>query len=300
MCGISGLLRLDGADAERRQLELMVECMAHRGPDGRGYHVDGPIALGHLRLSILDPTDAGAQPMHRGSLTLIHNGEVYNYLELADELRGLGETIETETDTEVILAAYQMWGLDAIDRFNGMFAFALWDAERHRLVLARDRMGVKPLYVRRTSRTLAFASEVTPFVAARPLDAGDGWVPEPNLHVVHDFLGRGKTRSCIRHVHRRCHIRAGRPCPGHRERSRAADPLLGGSGAVPRRSTPVRDDKAERRGPCRRVPGAIRGIRPSPSPGRRPDRDMPVRRAGLVLDRGHRRGPARGARRGRA
>ena len=99
----------------------------------------------------------------------------------------------TGTDTEVILAAYRVWGPDAVARFNGMFAFALWDAERRRLLLARDRMGVKPLYLRRTARSFAFASEPNAFVAAGLLDPDDGWLPGPHLGAVHDFLSRGWT-----------------------------------------------------------------------------------------------------------
>jgi len=129
----------------------------------------------------------------RGPLVLIHNGEVYNYLELARELETLGERFTTGTDTEVILAAYRAWGTDAVARFNGMFAFALWDADRRRLLLARDRMGVKPVYVRRTAHSLAFASEPTAFVAAGRLDPDDGWVPRPHLGAMHDFLERGFT-----------------------------------------------------------------------------------------------------------
>ena len=192
MCGIGGVLRIDGAPVDPGVIEPLVEAMAHRGPDGRGRHVDGPVALGHLRLSILDPSPAGAQPMCRGGTVLIHNGEVYNYLELAEELRAAGETFSTGTDTEVILAAYRVWGLDAIARFNGMFAFAIWDPDRRRLVLARDRVGVKPLYVRRTSRSIAFASEVRALVAGRPVDPGDDWCPEPHLGAVHDFLSGGR------------------------------------------------------------------------------------------------------------
>lgn len=193
MCGIAGILRLDGSPVDHRPLDQMVERLAHRGPDGRGTYLSGPIGLGHTRLSILDPTPAGAQPMSRSDNVLIHNGEVYNYLELVEELAGQGIVITSGTDTEVILAAYQAWGLDAIRRFNGMFAFALWDPTRRRLVLARDRMGVKPLYFRRTSRSLVFASEVTTFLASYPVDSSDGWIPEPYLPAVRDFLARGWT-----------------------------------------------------------------------------------------------------------
>jgi asparagine synthase (glutamine-hydrolysing) len=193
VCGIAGILRVDGGLVERDPLQRMIDALAHRGPDGSGIHIDNAIGLGHRRLSILDPTPAGAQPMMRGRNALVHNGEVYNYLELVAELRDHGERIDTGTDTEVMLAAYRVWGVDAVSRFNGMFAFALWDAERQRLLLARDRMGVKPLYLRRTGRSLAFASELSAFVAGRPLDAGDRWTPEPHLGAVSDFLVRGWT-----------------------------------------------------------------------------------------------------------
>jgi asparagine synthase (glutamine-hydrolysing) len=193
MCGIAGVVSLDGAPVERAPVARMVQALLHRGPDGHGVHVDGPIGLGHARLSILDPTPAGAQPMLRDGSILIHNGEVYNYLELAEELRALGERIDSATDTEVILAAYRAWGIDAVERFNGMFAFAIWDGDRRRLLLARDRMGVKPLYLRQTARTLAFASEPQALVASRPLDGGDTWVPEPHLGAIRDFLVGGMT-----------------------------------------------------------------------------------------------------------
>ena len=193
MCGIAGILRLDGGPVQHHPLAAMVDALAHRGPDGSGIHVSGQIGLGHRRLSILDPTEAGAQPMRRGGTLLVHNGEIYNFLELADELRDQGEAIVTGTDTEVILAAYRVWGPDAVQRFNGMFAFALWDDDRRRLLVARDRMGIKPLYLRRTPHTLAFASEPMAFVAAGPLEPGDPWTPRPHPGVVHDFLSRGWT-----------------------------------------------------------------------------------------------------------
>jgi asparagine synthase (glutamine-hydrolysing) len=193
MCGIAGVVRLDDGVPDPGPVERMVHALAHRGPDGSGIRVDGCAVLGHGRLSILDPTPAGAQPMQRGSSLLVHNGEVYNYVELAAELRDHGERIVTGTDTEVMLAAYHVWGVDCVARFNGMFAFALWDADRRRLLLARDRMGVKPMYLRRSGRSIAFASEPTAFIPAGPLDEGDTWRPEPHLGAVHDFLARAWT-----------------------------------------------------------------------------------------------------------
>ena len=192
MCGLAGIVTLDGLAPSPDVVQHMVGRLAHRGPDDDGFFSDEHVALGHRRLSILDPTPAGAQPMRRGDTWLVHNGEIYNYLELAKELREAGCVLVTETDTEVILAAYQAWGVDAIRRFNGMWAFALWDATRKRLVLSRDRMGIKPLYLRRTSRSLVFASEVSTLAETWPVDPTDGWRPAPDLAVVRDFFVSGE------------------------------------------------------------------------------------------------------------
>jgi len=192
MCGIAGVIALDGSQSARATVQEIVARLSHRGPDDCGFHFDGRIGLGHRRLSILNPTPAGAQPMRRGENWLIHNGEIYNYLELMGELERAGHRFKSASDTEVILAAYEAWGEEAFALFNGMWAFALWDGRRQRLVLSRDRLGVKPLYVRRTSRSLAFASEVVALAAARGIDPGDEWRPEPDLAVVHDFLASGQ------------------------------------------------------------------------------------------------------------
>lgn len=170
----------------------MLAPMSHRGPDGSGRHVDGAVALGHWRLSILDPSPAGAQPMGRNGSWLVHNGEIYNFLELAAELRDLGRHLATATDTEVILAAYDQWGLDAFQRFNGMWALALWDGPRARLVLSRDRFGVKPLLVRRSAKDLSFASELAGLIG-EPNRSRETRALEPNLAAVRDFLVRGLT-----------------------------------------------------------------------------------------------------------
>jgi asparagine synthase (glutamine-hydrolysing) len=191
MCGIAGLVALDRSVPAPAVVRQMMGSLAHRGPDDEGLFADDHVVLGHRRLSILDPTPAGAQPMRRGDMWLVHNGEIYNYLELADELRRSGSAFSSGTDTEVILAAYEAWGIDAISRFNGMWAFALWDQPRRRLILSRDRMGEKPLYLRRTSRSIVFASEVTALANARPVDPTDAWLPEPDLAVARDFLVSG-------------------------------------------------------------------------------------------------------------
>ena len=191
MCGIAGILDRDGRPIDRAALDRLLDAIAHRGPDGRGTWIADGIGLGHVRLSILDPSPAGAQPMLRDGAVLVHNGEVYDFLELARRLDPDGQP--PSTDTEVILAAWRAWGPDLVRRFNGMFAFALWDPGRRRLLLARDRLGVKPLYIRRVGRLLAFASEARALVAARPLGDGDDAPLEPDQASVHDFLTRGRT-----------------------------------------------------------------------------------------------------------
>jgi asparagine synthase (glutamine-hydrolysing) len=194
VCGIAGIVSTDGppnvAAAQR-----LIACLGHRGPDGRGSYADDQVALEHVRLSILDPSPAGDQPMSRHGLHLIHNGEIYNYQELARELSAQGYDFTTGTDTEVMLAAYHAWGPDAVRRFNGMWALALWDPARSQLLLSRDRMGVKPLYYRRAGGTIAFASEVAALQAIGPIAAGDGWRPQPDLGAVRDFL----TRALVDH-----------------------------------------------------------------------------------------------------
>jgi asparagine synthase (glutamine-hydrolysing) len=198
MCGIAGVVSLDGRPASDEVASRLIRAMAHRGPDGSGRYRDQRIAMEHLRLSILDPSPAGAQPMSRFGLHIIHNGEIYNYHELAEELSGAGFSFSTGTDTEVMLAAYRHWGEDAITRFNGMWAFALWDPDRRTLLLSRDRMGVKPLYYRRSAGSLAFASEVQALASAGPLDQGDYWSPTPDLGAVRDYLARAMVDHSVR------------------------------------------------------------------------------------------------------
>ena len=162
MCGISGYLDLSGAPADPHIAEAMAAAIAHRGPDGQGVYADGPLALGHRRLAILDLTDAGRQPMATtdGRFVIVYNGEVYNFRELRRELEALGHVFRSRTDTEVVLAAWAEWGPVALDRFNGMFAFAIWDCKEATLWLARDRYGIKPLYWTRIGRIVAFGSEI--------------------------------------------------------------------------------------------------------------------------------------------
>jgi len=196
MCGIAGILCGDPAAAvDREQLGRMVSIIRHRGPDGEGLHLAPGIGLGHRRLAIIDPA-AGHQPMVDAGTgnVIVYNGEVYNYVEIRSELEGRGHRFTTHSDTEVILKAYVEWGVDCLERFNGMWAFALWDAGRRRLFLARDRLGIKPLHYCRDGDRLLFASEMKSLFAAgvprRPdlslLDVylAFGYVPAP-----HSFFG---------------------------------------------------------------------------------------------------------------
>ena len=166
MCGIVGVMNLDGAQVPSALLKKMTDIIAHRGPDGEGQYLDGATGLGHRRLTILDLSTAGAQPMEddRGELVITYNGEVYNFGELRRELEGKGHRFHSRTDTEVVLHAYREWGTACLERFNGMFAFAIWDRRRRELFLARDRYGVKPLYYALQGKTFLFASEVKAFL----------------------------------------------------------------------------------------------------------------------------------------
>jgi asparagine synthase (glutamine-hydrolysing) len=161
MCGIAGLVDLKGGAVSPSILQRMTDAIAHRGPDGEGHWIEGPVGLGHRRLAIIDLTPAGHQPMisadHRYVVT--YNGELYNYRELRAELEVAGFWFRSKSDTEVLLHALAHWGTAALARFNGMFAFALWDRKAKRLLLARDRYGIKPLYLGEQGGRLAFGSE---------------------------------------------------------------------------------------------------------------------------------------------
>jgi len=162
MCGIAGQLNFDGRPVERDRLVSMASRLAHRGPDGSGVQTFGVAGLAHRRLKIIDLTDAARQPMTNedGSIGLIYNGEIYNYRELRPELERAGHRFASATDSEVILHGYEQWGLECLQRLNGMFAFALWDHARQRMWLVRDRVGVKPLFYAISPSGLSFGSEV--------------------------------------------------------------------------------------------------------------------------------------------
>ncbi len=175
MCGIVGIYNLTGEPVALRMLKRMTDVIAHRGPDGEGHYTDGPAGLGHRRLAIIDLSPAGRQPMSNetGDVVIVYNGEIYNYLQLRVELQALGHRFQSQTDSEVVIHAYEEWGSNCVDRFNGMFAFAIYDQRSRgraegnrrqdipgRVFLARDRYGVKPLYYFQNDQVVLFASEV--------------------------------------------------------------------------------------------------------------------------------------------
>lgn len=168
MCGICGMFNYaSGRPASRAEVEGMAEILRHRGPDGGGCHVDGPLGLGHRRLSVIDVSAAGRQPIANedGAIWLTYNGEIYNYRKLRRSLEQSGHHFRSHTDSEVIVHLYEERGLDCVDQLEGMFAFALWDQPRRRLVLVRDRIGIKPLCTFTDSDGIIFASDSRAFQA---------------------------------------------------------------------------------------------------------------------------------------
>lgn len=200
MCGIAGILNLDGEPVAPVLLQRMTDAIAHRGPDGEGSYIDGPLGLGHRRLAIIDLSPAGHQPMisadHR--YVLSYNGEIYNFRELRTELEAAGYRFRSNTDSEVVLYAMACWGTDALRRFNGMFAFALWDRLERRLLLARDRYGIKPLYIGTQGRRVCFASEQKAILAdpsfIRTLDT-------PALLEYFTFQNIFTSRTLLKNIH---------------------------------------------------------------------------------------------------
>lgn len=184
MCGIAGILNLDGQPVSVEGLRMMRDTMIHRGPDDSGEYANGVVALGHRRLSILDLTTAGHQPMSNedGTLWLVFNGEIYNYKELRTMLQNKGHIFHSQTDAEVILHAYEEYGAQCLKFFNGMWAFALWDERWHQLFCARDRLGVKPFYYHLDSNRFLFASEIKALLQDMRLQR------QPNEQVIYDYL----------------------------------------------------------------------------------------------------------------
>jgi asparagine synthase (glutamine-hydrolysing) len=184
MCGIAGQLNFDGTTpVDPAVIRLMAQSIAHRGPDDEGYLTAGPVGLGFRRLSIIDLA-GGHQPMadEAGTVFVVFNGEIYNFKELRAELEGRGHRFRTRSDTEVIVLGYKEWGTGVFDRLNGMFGLAIWDARSRRLVVARDAMGIKPVYYSNSRGRLTFASEI------RALTAADGRAPQVDPVALSSFL----------------------------------------------------------------------------------------------------------------
>src|ERR1700754_1275134 len=191
MCGITGILSNNPANITDQRLKSMTDAIAHRGPDGEMTWISGSglAGLGHRRLSIIDLSPAGAQPMHYlQRYTIIHNGEIYNYRELRHLLQSKGYAFSSQTDTEVILAAYDHFGAGCLQHFDGMFAFAIWDEKERTLFLARDRFGEKPLFFYRDEEQFLFASELKGLWAA-------GVKKESNRKMLFNFITIGYTQN---------------------------------------------------------------------------------------------------------
>jgi len=185
MCGISGIINQSGKPVSDKEIKIMNDLVTHRGPDDEGYFFGSNFALGHRRLSILDLSEAGHQPMHfHDKYVLIFNGEIYNYIELRDELKRSGYKFKTRTDTEVILAAYDMWKFECVKKFNGMWAFALFDKRKSTIFCSRDRFGIKPFYYSVVDGKFLFGSEIKQILEFYPRRF-------VNKHVLIDYLVAG-------------------------------------------------------------------------------------------------------------
>ncbi|QOJ36783.1 MAG: asparagine synthase (glutamine-hydrolyzing) [Nitrospira sp.] len=187
MCGIAVAFGVNGKPIERQAIERMAQSLIHRGPNDRGIYMDGAVGMGFRRLSILDLSDAGHQPMVSPDErhVLVFNGEIFNYIELRTELSALGHVFRSSGDSEVLLAAYRQWGRECLPKLNGMWAFVIYDREHRRLFGSRDRFGVKPLYYTQSADVVQFASEI------KALRASGYYETDMNWHVAAKFLFDG-------------------------------------------------------------------------------------------------------------
>jgi len=185
MCAIAGIVNLSKKTVDEKNLKLMIRVVKYRGPDDEGFFVDKNIGLGHARLSILDLSSAGHQPMHYKNLTIIYNGEIYNYLELKKQLKKRGHKFKSKSDTEVILHAYEEWGEKCLNKFNGMWAFAIWNSNKKEIFCSRDRFGIKPFYYYFDQNNFIFASEIKQILEVKHTN------PKPDDETVYNYLVYG-------------------------------------------------------------------------------------------------------------
>lgn len=209
MCGIAGIYNLTDKRQSSTDSKLMIKKMtdtiAHRGPDDEGFFVNSKIAFGHRRLSILDLSPLGHQPMFLGHLAIVFNGEIYNYIEIRAELKTLGHQFKSNSDTEVILVAYKEWGSDCLSKFNGMFSLAIYDTANDIFFAARDRLGVKPFYFYQNDNQLIFGSEIKALLAHSDIKAC------PNEKIIWDYLVGG----LVNHTHETFFEKIMELAPGH-------------------------------------------------------------------------------------
>ena len=214
MCGIAGIVRWDGRPVLEREIRAMCAAMVHRGPDDEGIYVGDGVAIGMRRLSIIDLA-SGHQPVSNedGSIQIVFNGEIYNYRELRRELQARGHTLRTGSDTETIVHLYEDYGPRCVEHLRGMFAFAIWDGRRRQLLLARDRLGIKPLYYAERDGELLFASELKPILQVDSADRSLSWEAVGHLFT---FLATPPAQSIVSGISklepaRVAIARAGRP-----------------------------------------------------------------------------------------
>jgi len=187
MCGIAGIIHRTNRKVEEASMLKMLDCIRHRGPDGQGMYFYNNLALGHRRLSIIDVSEAGAEPMHWNDiLTITFNGEIYNYIELREELKKQGYQFFTDSDTEVLLASYNFWGEDCVSHFNGMWSFAILDKRKNKLFCSRDRFGIKPFYYYFDENVFVFSSEIKQILEIKP-------IKKVNEKILLDFLATNMT-----------------------------------------------------------------------------------------------------------
>ena len=185
MCGISGIINKNKTSVNKNDIQEINDLISHRGPDDEGFYFEKNFAFGHRRLSIIDLTDAGKQPMERNNLIITYNGEVYNYLELKKELTDIGYTFSSATDTEVILAAYKHWDVGCFDKFNGMWALAIYDKAKNTIIFCRDHFGIKPLYYFNSEKYFLAGSEI------KQLCQLEDFIPRLNSKTAINFLANG-------------------------------------------------------------------------------------------------------------